>query len=216
MKAACLISLFSPVRLFATSWTLAHQARRPWDSPGKNPGVGCHFLLQCVKVKSESEVAQSCATLSDPMDCSQPGSFVHGIFQAGVLERGAIAFSEWRLTCKSPPLQGISRSESLGFHHRHHHDRRHHRQHHRQRSLCRFPGSAGPTAHSEVCRPVAQMHSRHDSSRAPWADGAVSPRPTEVLFLLSGCLTHYLFKQTWLILLLGTLPSDFGIFTDAV
>ena len=59
---------------------------RPWDSPGKNTGVGCHFLLQCVKVKSESEVAQSCLTLSDPMDCSLPGSSVHGIFQARVLE----------------------------------------------------------------------------------------------------------------------------------
>ena len=51
----------------------------PWDSPGKNTGVGCHFLLQCMKVKSESEVAQSCPTLSDPMDCSPPGSPVHGI-----------------------------------------------------------------------------------------------------------------------------------------
>ena len=67
--------------------------RRPWDSPGKNTGVGCHFLLQCMKVKSESEVAQSCPTLSDPMDCSLPGSSVHGIFQARVLEWVAIAFS---------------------------------------------------------------------------------------------------------------------------
>ena len=65
----------------------------PWDSPGKNTGVGCHVLLQCMKVKSESEVAQSCPTLSDPMDCSLPGSSVHGIFQARVLEWGAIAFS---------------------------------------------------------------------------------------------------------------------------
>ena len=65
----------------------------PWDSPGKNTGVGCHFLLQCMKVKSESEVAQSCLTLSDPMDCSLPGSSIHGIFQARVLEWGAIAFS---------------------------------------------------------------------------------------------------------------------------
>ena len=61
---------------------------RPWDSPGKNTGVGCHFLLQCMKVKGESEVAQSCLTLSDPMDCSLPGSSVHGIFQARVLEWG--------------------------------------------------------------------------------------------------------------------------------
>ena len=65
---------------------------RPWDSPGKNTGVGCHFLLQCMKVKSESEVAQSCPALRDPMDCSLPGSSVHGIFQARVLEWGAIAF----------------------------------------------------------------------------------------------------------------------------
>jgi len=65
----------------------------PWDSPGKNTGVGCHFLLQCMKVKSESEVAQSCPTLRDPMDCSPLGSSIHGIFQAKVLEWGAIFFS---------------------------------------------------------------------------------------------------------------------------
>ena len=70
----------------------------PWDSLGKNTGVGCHFLLQCMKVKSEkSEVAQSCLTLSDPMDCSLPGSSIHGIFQARVLEWGAIAFSNTHL-----------------------------------------------------------------------------------------------------------------------
>ena len=66
---------------------------QPWDSPGKNTGVGCHFLLQCIKVKSESEVAQPCPTLRNTMDCSLPGSSVHGIFQARVLEWGAIAFS---------------------------------------------------------------------------------------------------------------------------
>ena len=65
----------------------------PWDSPGKNTGVGCHFLLQCRKVKSESEVAQLCPTLSDPMDCSLPGSSVPGILQVRVLEWGVIAFS---------------------------------------------------------------------------------------------------------------------------
>ena len=65
----------------------------PGDSPGKNTGVGCHFLLQCMTVKSQSEVAQSCLTLSDPMDCSLPGSSIHGIFQARVLEWDAIAFS---------------------------------------------------------------------------------------------------------------------------
>ena len=67
---------------------------RPWDSPGKNTGVGCHFLLQYVKVKSESEATQLCPTASDPMDCSLPSSSVHGICQARVLEWGAIAFSD--------------------------------------------------------------------------------------------------------------------------
>ena len=66
---------------------------RPWESPGKNTGVGCHFLLQCMKVKSESELTQSRPTLSDPMDCSLPGSSIHGIFQARVLEWVGIAFS---------------------------------------------------------------------------------------------------------------------------
>ena len=65
----------------------------PWDSPGKNTRVCCHFLLQCMKVKSESDVVQSCPTLSDPMDWSLPGSSIHGIFQTRVLEWGAIAFS---------------------------------------------------------------------------------------------------------------------------
>ena len=64
----------------------------PWDSPGKNTAVGCHFLLQCMKLKREREVAQLCLTPSDPMDCSPPGSSIHGIFQARVLEWDAIAF----------------------------------------------------------------------------------------------------------------------------
>ena len=85
-------SCFSRVRLCATPWQPT-RLLRPWDSPGKNTGVGCHFLLQCVKVKSESEATQSCPTLSDPMDCSLPGRSAHGIFQARVLEWGAIAFS---------------------------------------------------------------------------------------------------------------------------
>ena len=67
---------------------------RPWDSPGKNTGVGCHFLLQCMKVKSQSEVTQLCLTLSDPMDHSLAGSSVHGIFQARVLEWGVTTFSD--------------------------------------------------------------------------------------------------------------------------
>ena len=69
----------------------------PWDSPGKNTGVGCHLHLQCMKVKSENEVTQSYPTLNDPMDCSLPGSSIHRIFQARVLEWGAIAFSCSRL-----------------------------------------------------------------------------------------------------------------------
>ena len=89
-----LLSCFSHVRLRATPWMKPTRLPRPWDSPGKNTGVGCYFLLQCMKVKSEREVAQSCLTLSDPMDYGLPGSSIHGIFQARVLEWGAIAFSE--------------------------------------------------------------------------------------------------------------------------
>ena len=88
-----LLSHFSHVRLCVIPQTAATRLPHPWDSPGKNTGVGCHFLLQCMKVKSEREVVQSCLTLSDPMDYSLPGSSVHGIFQARVLEWGAIAFS---------------------------------------------------------------------------------------------------------------------------
>ena len=87
------VKLLSCVRLCATPRRQPPRLPHPWDSPGKNTGVGCHFLLQCEKVKSESEVAQSCPTPSDPMDCSPPGSSIHGIFQARVLEWGAIAFS---------------------------------------------------------------------------------------------------------------------------
>ena len=80
----------------------------PWDSPGKNTRVGCHFLLQCMKVENESEVAQLCRTLCHPMDCSPPGSSVYGIFQARILEWGAIAFSTLRLyamLCYAKSLQ---------------------------------------------------------------------------------------------------------------
>ena len=90
MIGCCVASVVSDS---VTPQTAATRLPRPWDSPGKNTGVGCHFLLQCRKVKSESEVAQLCPTLSGPMDCSLPGSSGHGIFQAGVLEWGAIAFS---------------------------------------------------------------------------------------------------------------------------
>ena len=105
--------------------------RCSWDSPGKNTGVGCHFLLQCMKVKNESEVAQSRLIPSNPIDCSPPGSSVHGIFQARVLEWVAIAFSnawKWKVKVKSlshvrllatpwtaayqaPPSMGFSRQE---------------------------------------------------------------------------------------------------------
>ena len=78
-----LLSRFSCVRPHRWQPT---RGPRPWDSPGKNTGVGCHFLLQCMKVKSESEVAQSCPTLCDPTECSPPGSSVHGSFQARALE----------------------------------------------------------------------------------------------------------------------------------
>ena len=88
-----LLSYISRVRLCATPETEAHQALLSLGSPGKNTGVGCHFLLQCMKMKSESEVAQLCLTLSDPVNCSLPGSSVHGVLQARVLEWAAIAFS---------------------------------------------------------------------------------------------------------------------------
>ena len=92
----------------------------PWDSPGKNTGVGCHFLLQCMKLKSESEVTQSCPTPSDPMHCSPPGSSAHGIFQARALEWGAIAFSVGklrrdRLLSAEPGVSG-SAFDLLGCH----------------------------------------------------------------------------------------------------
>ena len=87
----------------------------PWDSPGKNTGVGCHFLLQCMKGKSESEVAQSCPTLSDPMDCTLPGSSIHGIFQARVLEWGAIAFSNRALEKVNETSRKLSNAFKFGI-----------------------------------------------------------------------------------------------------
>ena len=83
----------SSILLFVTPWTVAHKAPLSMEFSRQETGMGCHFLLQCMKVKSESEVVQSCPTLSDPMDCSLPGSSIHGIFQTRVLEWGAIAFS---------------------------------------------------------------------------------------------------------------------------
>ena len=89
----------------------------PWDSPGKNTGMGCHFLLQCMNVKSEREVAQSCPTLSDPMDCSVPGSSVHGILQARTLEWGAIAFSASEPNTSQRPHLQIPTHRVLGLQH---------------------------------------------------------------------------------------------------
>ena len=90
-----LLSRFSSVGLCVTPQTAAHEAPLYLDSPGKNTGVGCHFLLQCMKVKSESEDTQSFPTLSDPMDCSLPGSSVHGIFQARVLNGLPLPSPQW-------------------------------------------------------------------------------------------------------------------------
>ena len=92
MVLAKLLSHFSRVRLCDPIDGSPLGLPHPWDYPGKNTGVGCHFLLQCMEVKSESEVVQLCPTLSDPMGCSLPGSSIHGIFQARVLEWVAIAF----------------------------------------------------------------------------------------------------------------------------
>ena len=86
--------------------------RRPWDSPGKNTEADCYFLLQCMKVKSESEIAQLCPTLRNPMDCSLPGSSVHGIFQARALEWGAVAFSEEYMKDFKKQVKNISFSNT--------------------------------------------------------------------------------------------------------
>ena len=82
----------------------------PWDSPGKNTGVGCHFLLQRMKVKSESKVTQSCPTPSNTMDCSLPGASVHGIFQARVLEWGASDHSFPRVHVSSTKKEEASKA----------------------------------------------------------------------------------------------------------
>ena len=93
-----LLSCFSHVQLCVTPWTAAYQASPSMGFSRQEHWSGCNFLLQCMKVESESEVAQSCLTLSYPMDCSLPGSSIHGIFQRTVLEWGAIAFSHWDIT----------------------------------------------------------------------------------------------------------------------
>ena len=92
-----LLSLFSRANFVRPHRWQPTRLLCPWDSPGKNTGVGCHFLLQCMKVKSESEFAQSCPTLRDHLDCNLPGSSAHGIFQARVLEWGAIVLETLNL-----------------------------------------------------------------------------------------------------------------------
>ena len=119
-----LLSHFSRVQLCRPHRRQPTRLPPPWDSPGKNTGVGCHFLLRCMKVKSESQVAQSCPTPSDPMDCSPLGPSIHGIFQARVLELGAITFSNSlgphklqhsRLPCL--PLKLMSIESVMPFNH---------------------------------------------------------------------------------------------------
>ena len=126
-----LLSHFSRVWLYATQRRQPTRPCRPWDSPGKNTGVGCHFLLQCMKVKSEGEVAQSCLTLCDSTDSSPPDSSIPGILQARTLEWAAISFSNawkwkvkgkslsrvrlsatpWTVAHQAPPSMGLSRQE---------------------------------------------------------------------------------------------------------
>ena len=100
LRLLLLLSRFSHVQLCVTPWMAAHQAPLSLGFSKQEHWVGCHFLLQCMKVKSETEVTQSCLTLCDPIDGSPPGSSVHGIFQARVLEWGAIAFSDDKLAKK--------------------------------------------------------------------------------------------------------------------
>ena len=118
LELLLLLSRFSHVRLYATPQTAAHQAPPSLEFSGKNTGVGCHFLLQCMKVKSESEVAQSCPTLRDPMDCSLRGSSVHGIFQARVLELLVLCWIEvvkvWRRKWQPTPVFLPGESQGRG------------------------------------------------------------------------------------------------------
>jgi len=115
LASLCLLVLFLPAAAAAVVSDSVRPQRQqptrlpcPWDSPSKNTGVGCHFHLQCMKVKSESKVAQSCPTLSDPMGCSLPGFSVRGIFQARVLEWGAIAFSFYLDIASKPTSKRLS------------------------------------------------------------------------------------------------------------
>ena len=104
------VKSLSHVRFCVTDsvWPHRQQPTRlpcPWDSPGKNTGLGCHFLLQCMKVKSESEVAQLCPTPRNPMDYSPPGPSVHGVSQARVLEW--VAIGTYKLIIKYLPGRNL-------------------------------------------------------------------------------------------------------------
>ena len=120
MLLLLLLTRFSRVRLCATPETAAHQAP---PSLGFSRQEHCHFLLQCMKVKSESEVAQSCPTPSNPMDCSLPGSSVQGICLAKVLEWVAIAFSDiiiirncyWQISQILKKTKGIIKTEFINI-----------------------------------------------------------------------------------------------------
>ena len=114
-----LLSRFSHVRLCATHRREPIRLPHPWDSPGKNTGVGCHFLLQCMKVKSESEATQSCPTPSDPMDCSLPGPSIHGIviiFLCVCMLSHSVLYDSfeipWTIVCQAPLSTGFLRQEN--------------------------------------------------------------------------------------------------------
>ena len=112
-----------------TRWTVACQVPLSMGFPGKNTGVGCHFLLQCLKVKSESEVAQLCLNLSDPMDCSLPGSSVHGLMPGKCHRQGSLLTSPW--DHKESHIR-----EQLHFSLYHHHNQRNKHTHHLQKFSC--------------------------------------------------------------------------------
>ena len=148
----------------------------PWDSPGKNTGVGCHFLLQYMKVKSESEVAQSCLTLRNPMDCSLPGSSVHEIFQARVLEWGATAFSRVIIGLNNSSLTIHSREIKTYVH----------------------PKPSTQNVHSSSLLLVRSSESR--TTRMPtegWMDRRMDK--LNVIYLHNGVLCVRVWEVTWVI-----------------
>ena len=152
----------------------------PWDSPGKNTGVGCHFLLQCLKVKSESEVAQACPTLSDPMHCSLPGSSVHGIFQARVLEWVVISFSR-EMLFSSVQFSHSVVSNSLWPHESQH-----------ARPPCPSPT---PWAYSNSCPSSRWCHPAISSSVVPFS--SCPPIPPSIRVFPSESTLHMRCLKYW-------------------